>query len=155
VIFDLTVTGNKEVTAHLRGMAERADATRLFRAMAPELYEAQERKFRAGWSKSKLVSYRRHTVTRGKNKGRQTIRDVRDVTRYTLVDTGDLRESLTNREDERNILRITPVEMTFGTDVYYAKFLVKRGFRLPFLDLRTRKDMRERARVFLLRGDRS
>lgn len=130
--FDLIVEDNR-AAARLDEMGDRAgDTRRLFRLLAPELYDAQARRFQRGFSL--------------------------DGKRYDLVITGALRRSLTTRSKSAgprgggNILNIGAREMRFGTSVYYSRFLRKRGFNIVGLDPQARDAMTNRTRAFLM-GD--
>lgn len=147
---EIKVEGDHLATLHLRSLAERADNLQpLFQLMRPALEDSEKEKFRTGWSKSTLRSYGFHTPTRGKRKGQRTIRELRDVKRYTLVDTGRLRESLTLASPE-NVFHAGRYDLEFGTSVFYARFLKKRGFNLIPVNKRLRERLSGITRDYLL-----
>lgn len=121
---DLTVDGDEATSLRMEEMARRAtDLRPLWRRMGPVLRHAEERKFATGFTKS--------TTT---DTGR------RRRARYTLIDSGALKESLTLIGGE-NVMDEGPLSLRFGTSVFYAKFLRKRGFTLIPVTQQLRRDM--------------
>jgi hypothetical protein len=125
VILELDVEGDRAAAAGLAEMGRRAaDGRRLFRHIAPAFYDAERRAFRRGFS--------------------------RDGKHYTLIDSGRLMESLTRRRHPENVLDIGGSEMRFGTSVFYARFLRKRGFQPLNVDRLLRDDIEQRTREFII-----
>lgn len=127
----------KRVARNIHGMGRRAeDARPLWRSIAPVLLDAEERTFRKGFSKAG-----------GSNRPRRA--------RYTLIDTGRLRKSLVSYRAPGQVLWLNePQTMRYGTNVFYAKFLRKRGFKLISIDRLAREEMKRRTIRYLIRGHR-
>lgn len=149
---ELVKKGDVEARARLEAMGLRAgDARPLWDEIAPILLGAERRKFARGFTKSIIIG-QRLTLRRFSRSGAagevHTI-NIRRRSRYSLVDTGRLRDSLTIFRAPGQQLDAQPDELKFGTHVFYARFLRKRGFRLVTLDKAARADISDKVSAYL------
>lgn len=158
MILDIAAKGVGEAAHRLEAMGERAiDARPLWRHISPVLLDAERRQFVRGFTKrtSSAVPVLVHRPKSGR-----TTRQRRSRRRYSLVDTGRLRRSLTKSSLSRTgggadtIMDASHDELRFGTTVYYAKFLRKRGFSLISIDRQARGSITEHTTKFLIGGPR-
>jgi hypothetical protein len=132
MILDLTVSGVEGSKRRVGEMGERARRTGpLWRRVTSIMAEAEGRKFARGFTR----------------RGHRKV--------YTLVDSGDLKRSLTRRTD-RYAVRDTsrPDELRFGTKVPHATILRARGFTLIDVDRRGRRAVGREVKRYLIGGAR-
>lgn len=138
---DLTVHGDEAATLRMEEMAHRAtDLRPLWRRLGPVLRHSEERKFAAGFTKSTVVGHELRLVGFGTEGEAIKSRARRRRSRYTLIDSGRLKESLTLLGGE-NVMDEGLLSLRFGTSVFYAKFLRERGFRLIPVTQQLRREM--------------
>lgn len=152
---DITASRVEESTGKLLLLGHRAtDARPLWRNIAPVLLDGERRLFQRGFTKktSKAVAILIRRPRTGK-----TVRQRRSRRRWSLVDSGRLRRSLTKRTlvnvaGADTIMDPSDGELRFGTSVFYARFLLKRGFNLITLDRVGWAEINEKTLEFL-KGD--
>lgn len=158
MILDISTRGIPDASARVHGMADRArDTAPLWRNLAPVLVDAERRRFLRGFTKK--TSGAITVIVRRPNAKRSQVTQRSSRRRYSLVETGRLRRSLTKRSltatgGPDTVMNTSGDEMQFGTSVFYAKFLRKRGFKLIDLDRTARGQINTHVRSFLIGGRR-
>lgn len=139
----LIAKGDEQAAARLREMGDRVrDARPLWNELAPIVMRAESRKFDRGFTKSTVIGTRM-TLRGFKGGARGHVHETnrRRRTRYTLIDTGRLRRSLITFRAPGQILDPKPDELRYGTSVFYAKILRRRGFKIIQIDKTGRREI--------------
>jgi hypothetical protein len=153
----LTAKGVDEAQQHVAKMAARsADPRPLWRQIAPVVVDAERRQFLRGFTKK--TSQAVPVLIRRPGAKRSLTRQRHSRARYSLVDSGHLRRSLTKRSitttggGPDTVFNTSRFDMEFGTSVFYARFLRKRGFTLITVDRTGRAEIQGHVKRFLI-GD--
>lgn len=151
----LSAKGVDEAQQHVAKMAARSvDARPLWRHVAPVVVDSERRRFLSGFTKKTSGAF--PVLIRRPGAKRALTQQRHSRTRYSLVDTGHLRRSLTKRSitttggGADTVFNVGRGEMEFGTSVFYARFLRKRGFTLIQVDRPGRAEIQRHVKRFLI-----
>jgi hypothetical protein len=151
VIIQLVAKGDEEAAARLHAMGDRAhDARPLWNEIAPILLRAEDRKFARKFTKSVVIG-ERLTLRRFSRTSGGELHSVKQRKRtvYSLVKSGRLKKSLVTFRAPGQKLDVQPHELVYGTDVFYAKFLRRRGFRIIQIDKAGRAEINAKVTDYL------